>query len=114
MAFTVTPSDAEELTEGDPDDDTLAARLTLLIEQVRTHLDTESSVLLTAVEDLIDDDTLLELGRRMEQRDRVIEAKRELVTMVPGGWELIVPGSVPKPSGKSCFVMSLTRKRKPA
>jgi hemerythrin-like domain-containing protein len=76
---------ARELTEGDPDDDTLAARLTLLIEQVRTHLDTESSVLLTAVEDLIDDDTLLELGRRMEQRDRVIEAKRELATMVPGG-----------------------------
>jgi hemerythrin-like domain-containing protein len=76
---------ARGLTEGDPDDDTLAARLTLLIEQVRTHLDTESSVLLTAVEDLIDDDTLLELGRRLEQRDRVIEAKRELVTMVPGG-----------------------------
>ena len=76
---------SRELTDGDPDDDTLAARLTLLIEQVRTHLDTESSVLLTAVEDLIDDDTLLELGRRMEQRDRVIEARRELATMLPGG-----------------------------
>jgi hemerythrin-like domain-containing protein len=73
------------LTDGEPDDDTVAARLTLLIEQVRTHLNTESSVLLTAVEDLIDDDTLLELGRRMEQRDRVIEARRELATMVPGG-----------------------------
>lgn len=76
---------SRELTDGDPDDDTLAARLTLLIEQVRTHLDTENSVLLTAVEDLIDDDTLLELGRRMEQRDRVIEAGRELATVVPGG-----------------------------
>ena len=76
---------SRELTEGDPDDDTLSARLTLLIEQVRTHLDTESSVLLTAVEDLIDDDTLRELGRRMEQRDRVIEARRELATMLPGG-----------------------------
>jgi hemerythrin-like domain-containing protein len=76
---------SRELTDGDPDDDTLAARLTLLIEQVRTHLDTESSVLLTAVEDLIDDDTLLELGRRMEQRDQVIEARRELAIMIPGG-----------------------------
>jgi hemerythrin-like domain-containing protein len=77
---------SRELTEGEPaDDDTLAARLTLLIEQVRTHLDTESSVLLTAVEDLVDDDTLQELGRRMEQRDQVIEARRELATMVPGG-----------------------------
>ena len=74
-----------ELTDGDPDDDILAARLNHLIEQVRTHLDTENSVLLTAVEDLIDDDTLLELGRRMEQRDRVIEARRELATVLPGG-----------------------------
>jgi hemerythrin-like domain-containing protein len=76
---------SRELTEGEFDDDTLAARFTLLIEQVRTHLDTESSVLLTAVEDLIDDDTLQELGRRMEQRDQVIEARRELATVVPGG-----------------------------
>jgi hemerythrin-like domain-containing protein len=72
------------LTEGDPDDDTLAPRLTLLVEQVRTHLNTESSVLLTAVEDLLDDDTLLELGRRMEQRDQVMGARRELAAMVPG------------------------------
>jgi hemerythrin-like domain-containing protein len=76
---------SRELTEGEPDGDTLAARFTLLIEQVRTHLDTESSVLLTAVEDLIDDDTLQELGRRMEQRDQVIGSRRELATVVPGG-----------------------------
>jgi hemerythrin-like domain-containing protein len=75
---------SRELTDGDPDDN-LTARLTLLIEQVRTHLGTESSVLLTAVEDLIDDDTLLELGRRMEQRDQVTEARRELATVIPGG-----------------------------
>jgi hemerythrin-like domain-containing protein len=73
------------LTDGEPDDVTLATRLTLLVEQVRTHLNTESSVLLTAVEDLLDDDTLLELGRRMEQRGRVMDARRELATMVPGG-----------------------------
>ena len=64
--------------------DTLEAKLTVLIEQVRNHLDTEDSVLLTAIEDLIDDDTLMELGRRMEQRDRVIDARRELAAVIPG------------------------------
>ena len=76
---------SRELTDDGPDDDTLAARLTVLTEQVHTHMDDETSVLLTAIEDLIDDDTLLELGRRMEQRDRVVEARRELATVVPGG-----------------------------
>jgi hemerythrin-like domain-containing protein len=70
---------------GEPGDESLKAKLTVLTEQVRTHLDTEDSVLLTAVEDLIDDDTLIELGRRMEQRDRVVEARRELATVIPGG-----------------------------
>jgi hemerythrin-like domain-containing protein len=75
---------ADELADALPGD-TLKARLTVLAERVRTHLDDEDAVLLTAIEDLIDDDTLLELGRRMEQRDRVIEARRELATMVPSG-----------------------------
>jgi hemerythrin-like domain-containing protein len=75
-----------ELTDAGSDDVTLKAKLTVLTEQVRTHLDDESSYLLTAIEDLIDDDTLLELGRRMEQRDQVMEARRELVsTVIPGG-----------------------------
>ena len=57
----------------------------MLAEQVRTHLDDENTHLLTAIEDLIDDDALIELGRRMEQRDRVIESRRQLATVVPGG-----------------------------
>ena len=57
----------------------------MLTEQVRTHLDDEDATVLTAIEDLIDDDTLMELGRRMEQRDQVLEARRELATVVPGG-----------------------------
>ena len=64
--------------------DTREAKLTVLVEQVRNHLDTEDSVLLTAIEDLIDDDTLIELGRRMGQRDQVIEARRELAAVLPG------------------------------
>ena len=76
---------AGELAATGPRDPALEAKLTVLVEQVRTHLDTEDSVLLTAIEDLIDDDTLRELGRRMEQRDRVVEARRELAEVVPGG-----------------------------
>jgi hemerythrin-like domain-containing protein len=76
---------AGELAATSPRDPALEAKLTVLVEQVRDHLDTEDSVLLTAIEDLIDDDTLLELGRRMEQRDRVIEARRELAEVIPGG-----------------------------
>lgn len=76
---------AIELTDPAPDGDARAAKLTMLAERVRTHLDDEDSVLLTAIEDLIDDDTLLELGRRMEQRDRVMAARRELAaTLIPG------------------------------
>ena len=76
---------ASELADPGHDGDTRRAKLTVLAERVRTHLD-EDSVLLTAIEDLVDDDTLLEMGRRMEQRERVIEARRELAaTLVPGG-----------------------------
>jgi hemerythrin-like domain-containing protein len=73
-----------ELTVAEPDD-TGEAKLTVLTERVRTHLDDEEAAVLTAIEDLIDDDTLLELGRRMEQRDRVLDARRELAAVVPGG-----------------------------
>jgi hemerythrin-like domain-containing protein len=74
---------SRELTEA-RSGDSREAKLRVLIEQVRNHLDTEDSVLLTAIEDLLDDDTLIELGRRMEQRDRVTEARRELVAVLPG------------------------------
>jgi hemerythrin-like domain-containing protein len=76
---------AGEAAATSPRDPALEARLTVLVEQVRTHLDTEEAALLTAIEDLLDDDTLMELGRRMEQRDRVSEARRELAEVVPGG-----------------------------
>jgi hemerythrin-like domain-containing protein len=71
-----------ELADTVPGGDGARAKLTVLAEQVRNHLDTEDSVLLTAIEDLIDDDTLLDLGRRMEQRDRVLAARRQLAAAV--------------------------------
>jgi iron-sulfur cluster repair protein YtfE (RIC family) len=76
---------SSELTDAGPDGTTLKAKLTVLAEQLRTHMDDESSFLLPAIEDLIEDDTLMELGRRMVQRDRVIESRHKLAAMVPGG-----------------------------
>src|SRR4030095_6287370 len=96
--------------------DTREAKLTVLAEQVRNHLDTEDSVLLTAVEDLIDDDTLIELGRRMEQRDRVVEARRELATVIPGGAPR-PPRAPPPPGALSApatpLLPVLSRRRRP-
>jgi hemerythrin-like domain-containing protein len=74
-----------ELADAGSDDTTLKAKLTVLAEQVRTHLDEESAHVLTAIEDLIDDDTLIELGHRMELRDRVVESHRQLANVIPGG-----------------------------
>ena len=74
-----------ELTGAGPDGTTLKAKLTVLAEQARAHLDEESGHVLSAIEDLLDDDTLMELGRRMEQRDRIIESRRQLAAVVPGG-----------------------------
>jgi hemerythrin-like domain-containing protein len=74
-----------ELADAGSDDTTLKAKLTVLAEQVHTHLDEESAHVLTAIEDLIDDDTLIELGHRMELRDRVIESHRQLANVIPGG-----------------------------
>jgi hemerythrin-like domain-containing protein len=74
-----------ELTQPGPGGDSLDAKLKVLAERIRDHLDIEATVLLTEIEDLIEDDALLDLGRRMEQRGRVLEARRRLVTtMVPG------------------------------
>jgi hemerythrin-like domain-containing protein len=76
---------AGELTGLGPGDGAFAAKLRGLTEQLRRHLDREDSTLLTAVEDLIDDDTLFELGRRMEQRRRVVAARRALADTIPLG-----------------------------
>jgi hemerythrin-like domain-containing protein len=76
---------ASELADAGSDDTTLKAKLTVLAEQVHTHLDEENAHVLTAIEDLIDDDTLIELGHRMELRDRVVESRRQLANVIPGG-----------------------------
>jgi hemerythrin-like domain-containing protein len=104
-----------ELGDAGPGDDARKAKLTVLTEQVRAHLDEEDAAVLSAIEDLIDDDTLLELGRRMEQRDRVIEARHELATVIPGGtrgrWVAAALGGLAA-AGAAVFAL-LARRRKP-
>ena len=73
---------SEELTDGVRDAAARRAKLTVLVEQARAHLDDEETSVLTAIEDLIDDDTLMDLGRRMEQREMVLESRRQLATVV--------------------------------
>ena len=73
---------SEELSDGVPDRAARMAKLSVLVEQVRTHLDDEVTSVLPAIEDLIDDDSLIELGRRMEQRATVLESRRQLATVV--------------------------------
>jgi hypothetical protein len=108
---------AGELIDPELDGDRRRAKLTVLAEQVRTHLDDEDSVLLTAIEDLVDDDILLELGRRMEQRERVIEARRELAaTIIPGGTRgrqvaAVLAGLVA--AGSALFAILAWRRRQP-
>lgn len=105
-----------ELTGGGPDGTARQAKLTVLVEQVRSHLDDEDSSVLTAIEDLIDDDTLMELGRRMEQRSMVIESRRQLATVVRetprGRWFAAALGGLAAVG--TALLAVLARRRRPA
>jgi hemerythrin-like domain-containing protein len=69
---------AGELTAIPPTADGFQPKLRALVDQVRTHLDTEDATLLTALEAELDDPALLDLGRRMENRRRVVAAQEAL------------------------------------
>jgi hemerythrin-like domain-containing protein len=108
---------ADELADLDQTDEALPAKMRVLTELVRNHLDTEDAVVLPAIEDLIDDDTLLELGHRMEQRQEVLAAQQELVaTMTPGGVRgrrlAAAVGGVVAAAG-AALLAALARRRRP-
>jgi hemerythrin-like domain-containing protein len=69
---------ADELTAIPPTTDSFQPKFRMLAEQVRTHLDTEDATLLTALEAELDDPALLDLGRRLENRRRVVAAQEAL------------------------------------
>jgi hemerythrin-like domain-containing protein len=106
---------SDELADGGHDSTARQAKLTVLVEQVRTHLDDEDSSVLTAIEDLIDDDTLMELGRRMEQRNVVIESRRQLATVVRetprARWFAAALGGLA--AAGTAFLAVLARRRRP-
>ncbi len=72
-----------ELAGMAPGDDGFDATVRVLVERVREHLDSEDTGLLTAAEDIISDADLIDLGRRMDERKRVLAAQRELAATVP-------------------------------
>jgi hemerythrin-like domain-containing protein len=69
---------ADELTATPPDADTFPPKLHALATQIRAHLNSEDATLLTALESLLDDPALLDLGRRLEDRKRVVAAQESL------------------------------------
>jgi hypothetical protein len=87
---------AGELAGMAPGADGFQAKAQVLVEQVRQHLDTEDTRLLTAAEDVISDDELIDLGRRMEERKRVLTAQRELVAVArpPAGSRTALAGAL--------------------
>jgi hypothetical protein len=60
-----------------------------LERQLQRHLDDEETGIMTVAEDLLRDDQLFDLGRRMSERKQVLEAQQELArTVAPTarGW----------------------------
>jgi hemerythrin-like domain-containing protein len=55
------------------------AKVEVLVQQVRRHMDDEDSSVFTAAEDIMSDDELLDLGRRLDERRHVTAAQAELV-----------------------------------
>jgi hemerythrin-like domain-containing protein len=106
---------SQDLTDGVRDRAARRAKLTVLVEQVRSHLDDEGTHLLTAIEDLLDDDTQIELGRRMEQRQMVLESRRQLATVIQdtarSRWFAAALGSLAAIG--TALLAVLTRRRRP-
>jgi hemerythrin-like domain-containing protein len=91
---------AQELTTIPPNVDTFQPKLRVLADQIRTHLDTEDATLLTALEALLDDPTLLDLGRRLEDRRHVAAAQEALKTTTTN--------LLPRPQRKAMAVLAAT------
>jgi hemerythrin-like domain-containing protein len=69
---------AGELATTPPDASTFQPKLHALATHIRAHLTAEDATLLTALESLLDDQSLLDLGRRLEDRKRVVASQESL------------------------------------
>ena len=73
---------AGELAGMAPEAQGFNAKVRVLVEQVRQHMDVEDTELLTAAGDVLPDDELLDLGRRILDRRRVRTAQQQLKAVV--------------------------------
>jgi hemerythrin-like domain-containing protein len=71
---------ADELATTPPASTTFQPKLHALATHIRAHLTSEDATLLTALESLLDDQSLLDLGRRLEDRKHVVAAQESLTT----------------------------------
>ena len=69
---------AGELAATPVGDPRFTAKARALAEQLRRHLDEEETRVFAAAEDAVDDEELIDLGRRLDERRRVLAAAREL------------------------------------
>jgi hemerythrin-like domain-containing protein len=70
---------ADELATIPPDATAFQPKLHALATQVRAHVSAEDATLLSALESLLDDPALLDLGRRLEDRKHVVAAQEALL-----------------------------------
>jgi hemerythrin-like domain-containing protein len=75
---------ADELATTPPDATTFQPKLHALATQIRAHLNAEDATLLTALESLLDDPALLDLGRRLEDRKHVVAAQESMRSSTSG------------------------------
>jgi hypothetical protein len=106
---------AGELTDTPPDADTFPPKLHALATQIRAHLTSEDATLLTALESLLDDPALLDLGRRLEDRKHVVAAQETLKATTTG--LLRRPGRTLKvalaaTAALAAITFAITRRRK--
>jgi hemerythrin-like domain-containing protein len=69
---------ADELATTPADATIFQPKLHALTTQIRAHLNSEDATLLTALESLLDDPALLDLGRRLEDRKHVVAAQESI------------------------------------
>jgi hypothetical protein len=106
---------ADELATTPPDATAFQPKLHALATQIRAHLNAEDATLLTALESLLDDPALLDLGRRLEDRKHVVAAQESLRSTTTGllrGPRTILKVGLAATVALAAITFAITRRRK--
>ena len=106
---------ADELATTPPDATAFQPKLHALATQVRAHLNSEDASLLTALESLLDDPALLDLGRRLEDRKHVVAAQETLKATTTGllrGPRRTLKVALAAAAALAAITFAITRRRK--